>query len=465
MKLSKRYSYVKILLAFYAKKTRNFHKIRKNIEIMNSFDRRTFVKTSAITAVSCVLPKYSGANITGNETLKISIVGAGRSGFKAIKALFAINKNTKIIAIADAFADCAFKLRKRAIELSKKYKNSNEIFDVPESRVFVGLDAYKDAVDCGADIVVFATPPVFRPQEVEYAFLKGKHVLMEKPICVDSVQARKMYELATIANKKNLTAISGVQRRYHKGYQEAVKRVQDGQIGEILYAQCRWFLSHFDGMDLKTPPNADPEQLEYQLRNWGLFTWTCGDHIVEQQVHNLDIMRWIFGRNPKFVSAIGGRRVNLPMPQYGNRFSHFASEFDFGNDVRLFAECRQEPNTSPQIVERVVGTKGVMETSLFSKQQIRGAVNWETNPIDDPLEEEYSVLVNAVRENKPINTIAEMTDACMYAISARMSAYSGMRFKFDWALRKPRKSLLPENLKFGKLPIDPLPISGEYRIL
>ena len=432
---------------------------------MEFIGRRNFIKTATSTLALSAVPFYSAAKTRGSDTIKVSVVGAGRSGLKAIKTLFAINEGTQIISIADAFEDCAFSLRNRALELSKKYNNANEIFDVPNSRVFVGLDAYKSAVDCNPDIVVFATPPVFRPQEAQYAFEHNKSVLLEKPICVDSVQARKMYELAKIAQDKRLTAICGVQRRFHKGYQEAIKRVQDGQIGDIIYAQCYWYLSHFDGMDLKTPPNADPEELEYQLRNWGLFVWTCGDHIVEQQVHNLDIMRWAFGRNPEMVSAIGGRRVSLPMYKYGNRFSHFSAEFDFGNDVRVFAQCRQEPNTAPQVVERIVGTKGVMQTSLFSKQTIHGEVNWQAPQSPDPLLDEYRTLVKSVREGTSVNTIAEMTDACMYAISARMSAYSGLKFKFDWALRKPKKSLLPENLKFGKLPIEPLAISGEYKIL
>ena len=423
------------------------------------------MKAGASTLALSALPKYSAAKLKGSDRLRVAIIGAGRSGLKAAQTLFKIEAGTKIIAIADAFADCANGLRDTAAAMARQYPHPDEIFDVPNSRVFAGLDAYKQAMDCEPHIAVLATPPVFRPREIEYAISRNISMLMEKPICVDSVQARRLYELAKTARQKNLTAISGVQRRYHKGYIEAVKRVQDGQIGEILYAQCHWFLSHFDGMDLKTPPDADPEELEYQLRNWGLFTWTCGDHIVEQQVHNLDIMRWIFGRNPDFVSAIGGRRVALPMPQYGNRFSHFSAEFDFGKDVRLFAQCRQEPGTSPQVVERVVGTKGTLQTSLFASQTITGTVNWTAPRAEDPVLDEYRALVKSAREGLGVNTIAEMTDACMYAIAARMSAYSGLRFKFEWALRKPKKSLLPQNLQFGKLPIDPLPIAGEYKIL
>ena len=433
---------------------------------MINIDRRTFLGATA--ASLAALPRVCAAAGGVDDAVRVAVVGAGRSGFKAVDTLFKLaqaGENVRIVAVADAFEDCAKELCRRAEELERKYRLNRRIFDVPPSRVFWGLDAYKAAIDTDCHIAVLATPPVFRPNEVEYAFSKGRHVLMEKPICVDSVGARKMYALSKVAAAKGLTAISGVQRRYHKGYREAVERVRDGQIGEILYAQCHWFLSHFDGQDLKTPPDADPEQLEYQLRNWGLFVWTSGDHIVEQQVHNLDIMRWIFGRTPKFVNAIGGRRVDLPMPKYGNRFSHFSAEFDFGNEVRLFAQCRQEPDTAPQVVERVVGTKGVMQTSLFSAQTITGAVNWRANPVEDPVLEEYRVLLDSVKNSRAINTIDEMTDACMYAIAARMSAYSGLRFKFDWALRRPKQPLLPAELRFGKKPIDALPIAGKYRIL
>lgn len=433
---------------------------------MDNIGRRDFLKTAAgALAGTAVLPKHSHAADAREEPLKVAIVGAGRSGAKAVETLLKIGMRTKITAIADVFADEAERLQKRGEELSKKYADPREIFDVPPERMFSGLDAYKSATDC-ADIVVFATPPVFRPQEAEYAIARGKHVFLEKPICVDSVQAHKMYKLAEIARAKKLTAVCGLQRRFHSGYREAMQRLSDGQIGEILYAQCDWFLSHFDGMDLKPSCRTDdPEQLEYQLRNWGLFVWTSGDHIVEQQVHNLDIIRWALGKTPQFVSAIGGRRVNLEMPKYGNRFSHFASELDFGEGLRVFARCRQEPNTTPQVLERIVGTKGVLQTSLFSNQTIRGEKNWTSAPPRDPVEEEYRCLVNSVRNSDAVNMIAETTDSCMLAIASRMSAYSGLRFKFEWALRKPKTSLMPQKLQFGKLPIAPLAMAEEYRII
>lgn len=433
---------------------------------MNQMLRRDFFKTAAAAAAAAALPKYSMANLAADQRLKIAIVGCGRSGFNAAKTLMEIDDEISITSLADAFEDCAISLHKRLSDISSsRGEFALNKYAVKQDTIFTGLDCCQKALQTNPDIIVLATPPVFRPDEVKAAVAKNVHIFMEKPVCVDPVQARRMYALAKEAEAKKLTVISGVQRRYHAGYREAVKRLQDGQIGEILGAQCFWMLPHFDGMDLKTPPDADPEQLEYQLRNWGLFTWTCGDHIVEQQVHNLDVINWALNRDPKFVNGIGGRALSLPMPQYGNRFSHFSIDYDYGADVHLQSVCRQEPSTSHLVLERIFGTKGVFETNLFSGQQIRGENNWIAGESPDPAIEMHRTLLKSVRNGEAVNTMKTMTDSSMLAIAGRLSAYSGLRFKYKWAKLRSKESLFDGKLEFGKKPIAPLPVPGEYKLV
>ncbi len=430
---------------------------------MESNGRRNFLKKATTLASVVALPRFATAERNDDGKVKIAIIGAGRSGRKAAKTLMRVDSDISVVAIADAFEDCATALRSELQDFATSlHSPNNKLFDVPNSRLFVGLNAYKDAIDC-ADIAILATPPVFRRAEIEYAVSKNKHFFAEKPICVDPVQARALRELAKLSKIKKLTCISGLQRRYHEGYREAIKRVHDGQIGEILFAQCQWFLPHFDGMELKTPPNADPNELEYQLRNWGLFAWTSGDHIVEQQVHNLDVMSWVFNRPPREVNAFGGRAVDLPMPEFGNRFSHFSADFDYGNNVHLFAACRQEPSTAHMVIERVVGTKGAMHTNLFTKQYIDGENAWVAPQSPDPAILQHKTLLKSVREGLGENSIDQMTDSAMLAISARISAYTGLRFKYAWAEKKSQESFEPKNLQLGKTPIAPLATPGKYR--
>ena len=86
------------------------------------------------------------------------------------------------MAVADAFAEGA-SVQKRIAGFKKKF--GDDQVDV-EGKIFNGLDAYKQAIDSGVDMVVIATPPGFKPQQFEYAINQGKKVFMEKPVAADA---------------------------------------------------------------------------------------------------------------------------------------------------------------------------------------------------------------------------------------------------------------------------------------
>ena len=186
--------------------------------------------------------------------------------------LAAAKGSVQIVAIADLFPDRLDVAMKAFEKHAKNY--GKECFDVPASRRFSGWDAYKQLLAENVDIVIHATPPVFRPLHLRAIVEAGKHMFVEKPACVDPVQARELMEIADMADKKGLSIIPGVQRRFHPGYQEIIKRVQDGQIGEIVSAQAYWLNSRFwiqNGGNLYLQ-NKDPMSMEYQIRNWFIFT-------------------------------------------------------------------------------------------------------------------------------------------------------------------------------------------------
>jgi len=426
------------------------------------FNRRKFLKLGTLATASALLPSI--AYTSESDKVKVAIIGCGRSGLKAAHYLLADGR-VKIVALADIFTEYALKLAEKLREESLQYKNSQEIFDAKNLQVFTGLDCYKQAINSDAQLIILATPPVFREREFEAVINANKHCFLEKPICVDAVQVRKMRKLNKLAKQKKLTAIVGLQRRYHAGYQEAIKRLHDGQIGEIISAQCFWFLPHYDGMELKTPKDMNPLELEYQLKNWAMFVWSSGDHIVEQQIHNLDIMRWGMNRPPKFVNGLGGRGVDLPMPQFGNRFSHFAIDFDYGDGVKMQSFCRQEPGTSHLVLERFVGTKGILDTNLFTSQQIKGENPWTAKQSPNHYAVMFKELVDSVIHAKAINTVEETLDSNMLSISGRLSAYSGQKFKYQWAEMRSKESLFPEKLEFGKMPVTPLAVPGKYNLI
>jgi len=200
--------------------------------------------------------------------------------------------------------------------------------------------------------------------------------------------------------------------------------------------------------------------------------WAAGDHIVEQHVHNLDVIMWALGdnRKPQEVRAWGGRSTDLEIKKYGDRFSHFAVDFDMGEGLRLQSYCHQDPKTAREQGERLIGTKGVMYSSLGSKigiQDRKGNTLWEAPKTDvQCLISEHKFLLDAVRSGKPVNKINQLINSTLLAISGRMSAYSGKKFKFDWVLAKSQENLCPEKIEFSKkMPWNGVPVPGQFQLV
>jgi len=429
-------------------------------------DRRNAIKTIAAASAVAAMPRFSMAVGKSSKT-KVGLIGCSGRGLSAVgNMLEAAKGSVEIVAIADLFPDRINVAMDAFAKHEKRY--GKECFNVPENRRFTGWDAYKQLLNEDVDVVIHATPPVFRPLHLRAIVEAGKSLFVEKPACVDPVQARELLEIADLADKKGLSIIPGVQRRFHPGYQEVIKRVQDGDIGEIVGAQAYWLNSRFwiqNGGNLYLQ-NTDPKSLEYQIRNWFIFRWASGDCYVEQHVHNLDVISWVMGKDPKEVNGIGGRRFDLPFPEWGDRYSHFGVDFDFGDGVHCASYSRREPKSKDYVLERIIGTKGTMETHLDAGlQRITGpkALTIDSKKMPQALVEEHRVLLDAVQNNKPKNMLREMVNSTLMAIAGRESSYSGQNFKYDW-IKHSKLSLAPKEWKFGPHEDIGVPLPGVYKL-
>lgn len=295
--------------------------------------------------------------------------------------------------------------------------------------------------------MIEATPPVFRTPHYEKIVAAGKHAFLEKPGAVDVIQGRRMYELADEASKKGLCVVCGNQRRYDNRYQDLVKRMQDGEIGELLAGQCYWNNGSYIGAWANGKEGTE-DTLEYQIRNWWCFIWASGDNIVEQHVHNIDVLMWAFGsdRMPvEVTTGLGGRSTDLPCPRYGDRFSHFAIDYDMGNGLRMASYCHQDPNTTPNVSERIVGTKGIFQNLRFTDH--KGKTLYAPGKLElDPYIAEHKYLLSAIRSGRRVNELKNLVNSNMVAIAGRMSAFSGKRFKYDWMVKKSEENIVPQNV-------------------
>ena len=155
----------------------------------SAVNRRNFLKSSGKVAAAGTLlsqlPIERVAHAAVSDTVSVALVGCGGRGSGAVSQIRNTKGNTKLVAVADVNAK---KAKDRVAGFKKQF---NDWVDVPEDRIFGGLDGYKSAIDSGADLVVIATPPGFKPQQFEYAVKAGKHIFCEKPVASDAPGVRR----------------------------------------------------------------------------------------------------------------------------------------------------------------------------------------------------------------------------------------------------------------------------------
>ena len=410
-------------------------------------ERREFLKASALVAGGVMVSGYAwaGGHSSVEDTIKIALIGCGDRGtgaaFQALNTRF----NLKLVAMADAFQD---RLDNSYKLLSDKFKDK---VDVPKERQFVGFDGYKQAIAL-ADVVLLVTPPGFRPMHFEEAVMQGKHVFMEKPVAVDSPGIRKVLAAAELAKQKKLNVVVGLQRRYQTNYREVLKRIEDGVVGDIVAGQVYW---NSGGVWVK-PRKPDQTEMNYQMRNWYYFNWLCGDHIVEQHVHNIDIANWVKNAYPISVQGTGSRAWRTGK-DYGEIYDNHAVELKYADGSVIYSQCRHFEGISNRVDESFQGTKGKVYLSANNSGKLwnhkgNEIYNHNTKGNANPYQTEHDELFEAISKREYKFWDAErVAKSCFTSIIGRYATYSGEVIKWDEAL-KADNSLFPDELSWDAKP-------------
>jgi predicted dehydrogenase len=416
----------------------------------SSVTRRDFVRTATAASLMAAFPTGFHVFAAGSDTIKIGLIGCGGRGTGAAIDCLKAAEGIEIVALADLVPDrIESSLKKLTAEFPDRVK-------VAPDRCFTGFDAYQHVCALPeVNLIVTAAPPGFRPIHLKAAVEAGKHVFMEKPVAVDPVGIRSVIASSDLAKQKNLAIVAGTQRRHQARYLAMMKRIQDGQIGEIVAAQCYW--NQGDLWVKQLLPGMT--EMEWQCRNWLYFSWLSGDHIVEQHVHNIDVVKWAMGAAPRSAMGMGGRQVRVA-PEYGNIYDHFSVEFEFPNGVRVESKCRQTKGCNDRVEERIVGTKGVA-WSTATATRITGANPWEFEGEEtNPYVQEHIDLIASIRNGTPLNEGRQVAESTMCAIMGRMSAYTGRALSWEWAMTASKLDLSPAKYAFGPNPVDPVSVPG-----
>ena len=426
--------------------------------------RREFLKGSGATLAGVSL--VGGLNITrtahaaGSDVITVALCGAGGRGTGAVAQQMKADQNVKLIAVADAFENRAT----GAVDRLKK--QAPDQVDVPAERVFVGLEAYKDAIAAGPDVVVLATPPGFRPMQYKAAIEAGKHVFMEKPCCVDGPGYKMLIEASKMADQKNLLVGVGLQRRHQPNYMETVKRIHDGAIGDVLLTRVYW-----NGGGIWNRGRAEGmTEMQYQVHNWYHFCWLSGDNIGEQHVHNIDIGNWVQGdQHPVEANGMGGctARYLDNNKGTGQLFDHHFVEFTYENGAKMYSQCRHMKGCFGNVSEAAHGTKGTSNCS----GRIEGGNEWKFDGKGvSGHQQEQTDLLATLRAGKRYNEGYYGATSSMTAVLGRVANYSGKVVKWDELVEKGGTEM-PESLAWNApAPVAkgedgnyPIPVPGQFK--
>jgi predicted dehydrogenase len=423
--------------------------------------RRDFLRASAgaaaATAATAWMPGAASAAVPDrkNDTLKIAVVGVGGRGRDAVVNCLDADPNVKLTVMADLFPD----------HLDSAYKTLKEIgkdrVDVPASRRFTGFDAYKKAAESDVDIVLLTAPPAYRPIHMAACLANNKHTFAEKPVAVDTPGLKAVLAMTQEYKAKNLNLVSGLCWRYHYGVAATMKKVLDGEIGDIVSVLAMQTVGEL----WERPVPSSASEIERQIRNWNKWTWLAGDMYLENHVHSLDLAAWAL-KDAVPVKALGtGGRENGKPESWGNTFDHHAIVYHFANGVFLQSYSRAQAGAAGIYETEIHGTKGIAKVPSTNGIRWHDGRRWKYDgETPNMYMVEQRALINAIREGRAINNGDYMCNSNAIAQLGRTASYTGQIVEMG-QIMSSTEHLGPENMHaFGEYTPHPKAVPGKTRV-
>lgn len=362
-----------------------------------------------------------------SDIIRVGLIGCGGRGTGAAMNAMGADPAARLVALCDISPE-AIRTRRTGLKQQKPDQVA-----VDDAHCFVGLDGYRRLIEC-VDVVLIAVASKFHPLYAKTAIEAGKHVFVEKPHAIDPPGLRDLLAAYELAQQKKLCLASGFQSRYEPGYQETVKRLRDGVIGEVVAIEEKLLRGPY------APYRRNPahSEIEHQFANWASFAWLSGDDLLQGLVHNLDRDNWLMGERPPVRCHGLGGRSSAPEDWRGTLFDHHAVVYEYPGGVRLRAFCRTQPGCYNETSSTVFGTKGCCD---LLRWRIEGETKWQyrqpAGPRLSPYDLEHQAFFKAIRSGKQLNEGQLMVNASLAAIMGQLSCYMGKEVTAEEVLKSP----------------------------
>ena len=422
--------------------------------------RRRFLEAGATSAAVAGTMVHSSVAVAAEpRPVRLGIVGCGGRGAGAVNDSLSINDGVTLVAAADIDRSHCEKIA-QSLATAHPGKVSLEA-----ATMHGGLDGYKRVLDDPrVDVVLLTTPPGFRPRYLMEAVEAGKHVFAEKPTCVDPAGYRICLAAHDLAVAKGLAIVTGTQYRRQANYVGAVEQIRQGAIGDIVSATTR-YCTEGTWYRLRKPGMSDTQ---HQIDNWMHFIWLSGDQIVEQAIHNVDVINWVMGGNPVSAYGCGGR---FTRPEGSEMWDAMSIDYEYPGSRMASFMCRQIPGSQGDNGSVIYGTEGTCHIAAINGgsriTDRTGRPVWSMKgSISDAYKQEHKDLIDSIRAGKPIVELRQTADSSLAAVLGRLAAYTGRKVTFDFLARESKLDLFPADLKWdGALPPPRHAVPGRTKLI
>ena len=401
--------------------------------------RREFLKNTGRVAAASALVGIAIPPVHAAEdnTIQVAFVGCGGRGTGAVaNALSTKNGPIKVVAMADIFKK---RVEGRHGVLKKMFGDQ---VDVPKERQFIGLDAYRKAIDClrPGDVVLLTTHAAFRIPHMEYAVEKGVNVFMEKDFAVDPGGVQKILRLGEAAEKKNLKIGCGLMCRHSSARQAMIDQIRDGAMGDIQLIRAY----RMDGGLWMGPFPVGQSEVLDQIRRAYQFLWVSSGLFIEYMIHQIDECCWIKDGFPVAAHGVGGRSGNNT--DCSQNLDSYSIEYTFGDGAKALVTGRYIPNCFNDFVTYVHGTKCAGQFSgnvhapssrIYKDQHTeKDNVAWKPSREKiNPWQAEWNSLLSDIRNDRPHNETRRAALSNLAAIMGRAAVHTGKVITWDEAMK------------------------------
>lgn len=425
---------------------------------MPTNSRRNFLKTSAVTGAALAAGQQAFAQDAApagkkNDEIRVALIGCGGRGRGAGVQTLRGDKDTRIVACADAFQGPIDTF----LNSTQGIEDIKDRVDVPKENQFVGLDAYKELLDkVDVDLVLLASPPGFRPSHYRAAVEAGKHVFTEKPVATDGPGIRETMAVNELAKQKGLSVVSGLCWRYETGMIETVKQIHEGAIGRPTSALSVRYSGHVGRREAR---DVSKSEFEHQVRNWFFYPWLSGDFCVEQFVHDIDMVCWALNEYPTSVVCTGGRQTREERD--GVIYDHFAAQFKFDSGVTYSATTRHQNGCSNPYYNTVTGVEGTANLMRYELKSHSGEDIWKRRERMTVMHQlEHDAMYAALRAGTPLHNGDYMARSTLCGLAMRDAAYTGKEITIDQMLNSQLERVPAEIAFNAEPPNEGIPVPG-----